>query len=302
MSGRDLNKRQVETLIKAGAFDSLGIARRRIMTVYERIVDGVNQQGRSNLEGQLDMFSSVPEVANTFKYEYPDLPEYSPRELLNFEKEVSGMYFSGHILDGYSKNIANIAHVKIQKLHADEEGDLPVDGSRVTVCGIIGNVTQKTTKNGDRMAFITLEDDSGEIECVVFPKVYEKVSHMLRIDNCIALNGNVQLRDEDSKILASGISELVENAKYTEPEKPKATSQPATNTGRVKKLFLRLPDLECEQALKAKNLVEIFEGNTAVMLYNSQNKQYVAFGGADITPFLMSELKKLLGDENVVYG
>ena len=117
------------------------------------------------------------------------------------------------------------------------------------------------------------------------------------------LNSTNNLPEKGSKSTGNtSKDELVENAKYTEPEKPKATSQPATNTGRVKKLFLRLPDLECEQALKAKNLVEIFEGNTAVMLYNSQNKQYVAFGGADITPFLMSELKKLLGDENVVYG
>ena len=304
MSGRELNKRQVETLVKAGAFDSLGVARRRIMAVYEKIVDGVNQQGRSNLEGQLDMFSSVPEVANTFKYEYPDVPEYSPRELLNFEKEVSGMFFSGHILDGYSKHISDISHVKILSLQADEDGELPDDGSRVTVCGIIGNVTQKTTKNGDRMAFITVEDNSGEIECVVFPKVYEKVSHMLRIDNCISLNGNVQLREEDVKILASGISELVENAKYV----PKNQSAPPTQQSsqgpqRVKKLFLRLPNLECEQAKKAKNLVEIFEGTTSVMLYNCETKQYVALSsGADISVFLISELKKLLGDENVVYG
>ena len=300
MSGRDLNKRQVETLVKAGAFDSLGIARRRIMAVYEKIVDGVNQQGRSNLEGQLDMFSFVPEVANTFKYEYPELPEYSPRELLNFEKEVSGMYFSGHILDGYSKHIADISHIKIHHLQADKDDKLPDDGSRVTVCGIIGNVTQKTTKNGDRMAFITVEDDSGEIECVVFPKVYEKVSYMLRVDNCITLNGNIQLRDEDAKILASGVFELIENAKYI--AKPTPTKEPITSP-RIKKLFLRLPNLDCEQAKKAKNLVEIFEGTTVVVLYDNSSKQYTNFAAkAEISDFLIKELKNLLGDENVVYG
>lgn len=300
MSGRDLNKRQVETLVKAGAFDGLGIARRRIMAVYEKIVDGVNQQGRSNLEGQLDMFSFVPEVASSFKYEYPDLPEYTPRELLNLEKEVSGMYFSGHILDGYSKQIADISPVKIHRLQPGEEGDLPEDGARVTVCGIIGSLTPKTTKNGDRMAFITVEDDSAEIECVVFPKVYEKISYMLRVDNCIAINGNIQLREEEAKILVSGVYELSENAEYTPKQTPK---QSQINSTRVKKLFLRLPNLECEQAQKAKNLVGIFEGSTVVVLYDNTSKQYTNFDTrVEISDFLIKELKELLGEENVVYG
>ena len=156
------------------------------------------------------------------------------------------------------------------------------------------------------MAFITLEDDSSEIECVVFPKVFEKVYHMLRVDNCIALNGNLQIRDEDVKILASGVYELVENAKYV-PQKPQSAPQQApvrqAASQRVKKLFLRVPDLDCEQTQKAKNLVAIFEGNTAVVLYDRENGKYQPSGlGAEVTPFLVNELKKLLGDENVVYG
>lgn len=311
MSGKDLNKRQVETLIKAGAFDSLGVPRKAIMAVYEKIVDGVNQQGRSNLEGQLDMFSSVPDVDIAPKYEYPDMPEYSPREILNFEKEVSGMYFSGHILDGYSKHMADIGGTAISKLLGDEEEEGAADGTRVTVCGIINDITLKNTKNGDRMAFVSLEDNSGEIECIVFPKIYERVAHILRLDNCIALNANVTTRDDDVKLLVSGINELEENSTYQ--EKPKRTAQTAqhaqihrsatSSPQRVKKLFIRLPSLECEQAKKAKNLVEIFEGDTAVMLFDNSTKQYTPIQSrADVSGVLVSELKTLLGDENVVLG
>ena len=198
--------------------------------------------------------------------------------------------------------------MKLQSLQMNEDGELPDDGLRVTVCGIIADVTQKTTKNGDRMAFITLEDDSAEIECVVFPKVFEKVSHMLRVDNCIALNGNLQIRDEDVKILASGIYELVENARYV-PQKPQVAQTPIqakpqqASPQRVKKLFLRVPKLDCEQTKKAQNLVEIFEGTTAVVLYECESGKYLPSGlGAEVTPFLVSELKKILGEENVVYG
>ncbi len=304
LSGRDLNKRQVETLIKAGAFDSLGIARRRIMAVYEKIVDGANQQGRSNLEGQLDMFSSVPEVASSFKYEYPDAPEYSPRELLNFEKEVSGMYFSGHILDGYSKNMEAIGGDLVSSLKGGEDEPTADDGERVMVSGIIADLTLKNTKAGDRMAFVTLEDRTGEIECVIFPKVYAKVSHMIRLDNCVSVSGNISLRDDEVKILASGVFELVENAKFTAPEKPRtAPQQPTSASSRIKKLFLRVPDLECDQAKKAKNLVEIFEGQTPVMLYDNSEKKYTAFGGrAEISQLLINELKAILGEDNVVVG
>ena len=156
------------------------------------------------------------------------------------------------------------------------------------------------------MAFITLEDQSGEIECVVFPKVYEKVSYMLRVDNCVILNGSTSSRDEEIKILASGLSELVENAKY-QPQAKKESQAPkpqkSSNPNRVPKLFLRLPSLDCEQANKAKNLLAIFEGNVDVMLYDCQTKKYTRLPyRAEVSNFIIAELKALLGEENVVFG
>ena len=133
----------------------------------------------------------------------------------------------------------------------------------------------------------------------------------MRLDNCIALNANVTTRDDDVKLLVSGINELEENSTYQEkPKRTAQTAQPAqihrsatSSPQRVKKLFIRLPSLECEQAKKAKNLVEIFEGDTAVMLFDNSTKQYTPIQSrADVSGVLVSELKTLLGDENVVLG
>ena len=304
MSGKELNKRQVETLIKAGAFDSLGVHRRSIMAVYEKIVDGANQQGRSNLEGQLDMFSSIPDVSFAPKYEYPDMPEFSPREILNFEKEVSGMYFSGHILDGYSKHISDIGGISVSGLFGNEDEDGLPDGTRVSLCGLISDITLKNTKNGDRMAFISLEDNSGEVECVVFPKVYEKTAHIIRLDNCVCLNGNVSSRDDEVKLLASGIFELEENLTYKgKPKREQQTATASKQAERVKKLFLRLPDLNCEKTQVAKNIIEKHSGNTVVMLFDSSSKQYSTYKSrVELSELLISELKGHLGEENVVVG
>ncbi len=292
MKGRDINKRQVETLIKAGVFDSLGVCRRSLMAVYEKIVDSINAQGRSNLVGQLNMFSAAISNDADFmpKYEYPDFEEFTTRELLNFEKEVSGMYFSGHILDGYSKHIGDVGGVLVTKIIGGEDEEGLPDGKRVTVNGIIGNVTLKTTKNGDRMAFIVVEDTVGEIECVVFPKVYEKIGHLIRIDNCVSVNGNVSLRDDKPKVLASGVIELIENKDYLPIEKPK-------------KLFLRLPSISSEEARKAVKLIESARGSVEVMAYDSSMKKYTKLSiGADVNDTLINGLCAILGKENVVIG
>ena len=116
MSGKDLNKRQIETLIKSGAFDSLGVYRSRLLASYEKILEGQANRNRANLDGQLDMFSQISASAPTDSYtsfDYPMIPEFPMKELLMQEKEASGLYFSGHILDGFSKNVNAIKHTPL---------------------------------------------------------------------------------------------------------------------------------------------------------------------------------------------
>ena len=230
LSGQDMNKRQVEGLIKAGAFDSFPTHRAQLLAVYEHMIDTRAAKNRANLEGQMDMFAmleggeDLSTQASTF--DYPDVPEYTLREKLMLEKEASGMFFSGQLLDDYSKCVEGLSPISISEIiptDADEEdiaASLLPDKTRVRVAGIITSVTQKTTRKDERMAFFTIEDSAGEIECLAFPKVYSQDGDMIKADNAVFVEGNLSVReDEAPKILVSTLGLLVDNAHYRESPK-----------------------------------------------------------------------------------
>lgn len=311
MGGGDLNKRMVEALIKAGAFDRLGVYRSQLLSVYERLIDQAAEKGRNNLEGQLNMFA-MPEMgaAETTSYvSYPDIPELTAREKLMMEREATGMFFSGQLLDSYSKHLATITVQSVASF-TDEEAD-PADRAPVTVAGMITSVTVKNTKNGERMAFFNLEDQTGEVECVVFAKKFEQVSHVIRADLAVCVSGNISVReDERPKILLNKIEELVENQFFRESEikkdppasEPiKRDAAPAAVPQSPKKLFLRLPDRQDVLWKKALNLVEIFEGDFPVAFYDASEKQYdFQIPSVNLSHYVLEELRCLLGDENVI--
>lgn len=313
MAGNELNKRQVETLIKSGAFDSLGVYRSRLLASYEKMLDGLASRNRSNLDGQLDMFSQVAQTSQSLasSYEYPMIAEFSMRELLMQEKEASGMYFSGHILDGYSKNIAAVKHTPLSEFAKDENGDTNFsDRQRVSVIGVITAISAKTTKKEERMAFFTLEDKYSSIDCIIFPNQYAKFSTSVRVDNAVLIEGNVTFRDEDElQIIVSSVKPLTENALYIEetatekreaasvPQKVKETPAPPKS----KKLYLRVPARETREFMKAVNLIDIFEGNTQVIFYRMDEKSYFSYSRPiAASEFVIHELCELLGEENVI--
>ncbi len=308
LSTADLNRRQIESLIKAGAFDTLGIYRSRLLAVCEQMLEKVQSRNRSNLTGQLDMFSAAG--AERPGIEYPDLPEFSHRELLMQEKDAAGMYFSGHLLDGFSKSLSDPDIIKIKTLlETDADGEsMLADRSRVCVAGIITSITAKTTRKEERMAFFTLEDHLGEIECIAFPKTLAEYGHTLRADNVIKVVGNLSIREEESpKILVSAITELDDNQHFVEKKlspvqhRPENKSPTTVAVEQVKKIYLRVPNLTSSEWLKAKNLLEIFEGGVPVSVYDASQKTYHAQElGFDCTAYTIGELQKLLGVENVV--
>ncbi len=322
MSGSELNRRQVETLIKAGCFDSLGISRSRLMASYDTILGTLQNKSRNNIEGQLDMFSSASfEIAPA--YSYPDIPEYSMRELLLLERECMGMYFSGHLLDSFSKHVADLGVTSMAEIAAiaeDEETDVDIpeassfkDRQRVKIAGIVSSFTRKTTKSGETMAFFNISDRFAELECIVFTKQYSSMAPLIREDEALAVEGTLSLReDEKPKIIVSRLTLLVENESYEGQkdniissaikEKPEKTRDKDKDTPNVRRLFLRVPDLECAAYLKAANLIDIFDGNTPVVFYDSSSSKYVTYScGANVDDFLLRELKLLIGNDNVVY-
>jgi DNA polymerase-3 subunit alpha len=242
----------------------------------------------------------------TFKY--PDLPDLLLSIKLSQEKEATGLYFSGHPLDSYREHIDNISHVEIVNLSDGEEN---AERKLINIVGMIGAVTIKTTRNGDKMAFFQLSDRYGEIECIAFARTYSQISYKIKEDVAVVVGGYVQAReDEDIKFIVSTLEPLQKNGEYQ--AKVEKNSENSINreeqkrsfggaVQKAKKLYLRVPDLTCDEFIRTKNLVEIFEGSTEVIFYDGSTKQYHPSGlGFDMTEYTIKQLKDLLGDENVV--
>ena len=322
MSDYDMNKRQIESLIKAGALDRLGVYRSQLLASYEKIVDGAMGKKSSSVAGQLDFFSMAQGSISGFEFDYPDIPELTLSQKLSQEKEATGLYFSGHPLDSYSDNVSHINHEDIVSLLVDdEEARAEKTDKKITLVGVLENITVKTTQKGDKMAFFTLSDRYGEIDCIAFPKTYSQISYLIRDDAALAVTGTLSVRDDESaKFIVLVAKRLEKNGEFdasrtanasgaeqkNDIRKPQNTSVAQNQSfGAQKrpysKLYLRVPSVESEEFLKAKNLVEIFEGNLPVIFYDNVKKEYLPSGlGFDATDYTVNELKKLLGVENVV--
>ncbi len=309
MSEYDLNKRMVEALIKSGAFDNLGRTRSTLLKVYEKLIDIAAEKNRNNLSGQLDIFSVGEEQSVSISFDFPDIPEFSLREKLMLEKECSGMYFSGHMLDSYSDNIRELDVTPLSEI-ADSE--TLADRQPVKLAVMVNSVTVKTTRKDEKMAFISVEDRYGEAECIAFAAQYAKFSHLFRTDNALYISGSIALKDDEApKIIISGVRELVENSEYeklakkkSEEEKKEITKAPPkaeSISGIPSKAFVKVPDMSGEKYKKAFNLAAIFEGQTNLIFYDTSSGKYISTNlGIAATPYVIAQFKALLGEDNVV--
>ena len=196
MAGREVNRRAIENFIKAGAFDGLGGNRRQFMMVYAAILDNVMQEKKHSLEGQMSLFDLVSEEEKkTYEIRLPDVEEYQKEELLAMEKEVLGIYVSGHPLEEYEEKWRkNISHITSDFVRDEETGAVRArDGERVMVGGMVTAKTVKYTKNNKAMAFLTVEDLYGTVEVIVFPRDNEKYHHLMEEDAKIFVRGRVSL-------------------------------------------------------------------------------------------------------------
>lgn len=199
-----LNKRAVENFIKAGALDCLEGNRRQKVMVYPQIMDSVNQEKKHSMAGQLSLFDIVSEEdKREFEIRMPDLEEFDKDTILNFEKEVLGIYLSGHPLERYRSTMEKIISVKTTDFQPDEETGYPkvTDNQKVIAGGMITDKTIKYTKTNKVMAFFTLEDLVGTVEVVVFPKDYEKWQHMLQEEAKVFVQGRVSAEDDKASKL-----------------------------------------------------------------------------------------------------
>lgn len=194
-----INKRVVEGFIKAGVFDELGCNRKQGMMVYDKLMDAASNEKKKNIAGQMTLFDFAPEeMKEEFKIQLPNVSEYPREEMLALEKEVLGVYISGHPLEDYVKIIQKNATNKTTDFMLNEETQEPLvsDGMTAVVGGIISDKTIKHTKNNQTMAFITLEDMVGAVEVVIFPRDYEKNASLLTVDNKVFIKGRVSVEEE----------------------------------------------------------------------------------------------------------
>jgi DNA polymerase-3 subunit alpha len=304
MSGSDLNRRMVETLIKAGAFDSLGVYRSRLLASLDASLGAVADRNRRNIDGQIDMFSVAREGdgEESLYITYPDIPEFSTRELLTLEREAAGMYFSGHLLDGYSLHIESVKPTPLSELTAEDESSVS-DGENVGVCGMITSVTAKNTRSGEKMLFLRLEDRYDSIEVVVFPQKLKKYAAALRADEAVYINGTVSVREgEGAKVLLNAVSPLRTNEDFQKRAVVQRESAPknAPAPKAVSVVYIKVPSEDSEIYKKALNLVEIFEGNVRVSFYFADRAEYRAHAhGIDATPYVLKSIADVVGGDAV---
>lgn len=206
----ELNKRVVENFIKAGAFDSFGGTRKQYMSIYVSVMDHIMGDLKNNMAGQMTLFDIVDEDQKAdFDIKLPDVGEYQKELKLAFEKEVLGIYVSGHPLEEYEqlwkKNITNMTS---DLFYNEETGSMKAqDGITATLGGIIADKSVKYTKNNQAMAFVQLEDLAGTVECIVFPKVYQRCAQDIEIDSKVFIKGRIDAGDEqDGKLIVDTIT------------------------------------------------------------------------------------------------
>ena len=277
------NKRTIESLIKAGAFDSLGHARKALLLVHEQAVDAVIGVKRKEAEGQFDLFADVfgGDDEAGFQVAIPDLPDWDKKQRLAFEREMLGLYVSDHPLSGLEHVLAQSADVSIATLNADEQRP---DGSTVVVAGLITSLQRKMSKQGNAWAAVTIEDMEGSVEVMFFGETYVAYSTVLAEDAVVVIKGRVRRRDETMQLQAMEV---------TLPDIDVAADAPVVVT---------LPVARCTQPVveRLKEVLTTHPGVTEVHLRLTQPGRATVMrldDGLRVTrnPSLFGDLKALLG-------
>lgn len=302
LQGNELNRRAVESLIKCGALDSLGLNRRSMLLGMGEILSSLDTSRRQNLEGQMGLFDVgiSSEESNEPRIQLVD--EFSPNERLSMEKETTGLFLSGHPMFAYTEKVKELGCTEIGKFINDENSDFS-DGCHIRIMGIITSVKKKITKNDTTMAYVTVEDTTGSAELLIFPKGYLSFSSLLKEGFIYVFTGKLSIReDEDTKM----ICEIIEKPETVIPvQKPKQNNTDTKSyESRIKKgIFLRFDNENDERIKKVEQYLAIFDGNCPVYYYFNDTKKYVLLPREQFISQnepLIRELKHLLGDDNVV--
>lgn len=286
LTGKEVNKRTIENFIKAGAFDSLPGTRKQKMRVYAQIMDGVLQEKKNSMSGQMSLFEFMEEDVSPVSVSYPDCGEFEKQELLALEKEVLGFYVSGHPLQDDMAMIQKTATRSTVDFALNEETGLPAveDGATEIIGGMIVDKKLLTTRSNAMMCFLTLEDVSGTVEIIVFPKDYEKYKSKLNIDARLFVKGKVSVEEEKAaKLICQSICPFDEIPK---------------------EIWIRFPDKEAYQKESA-GLAELLtksDGTSPVVIYCDRERQLLRLPNnltARADAEFVNRLRELYGTERI---
>lgn len=298
LAGSDVNKRVVESFIKAGAFDSFGVYRSRLLAVYEQMLDAAASVKKNSVEGQLSLFdmAGMSDMTPHIEENYPDIKEYDNDTLLKFEKDTIGLYLSSHPLLPYEEKLAKLRNIISSDLATGEsEEDTEINGEllsnanvrdnmTVTAGGIITKVRKKATKNNSMMAFAALEDLYGTIDLLIFPKVYSQYSGMLQEDSIVVVKGRLSLREDDTpKILPESILPIED----VDVEVPRTA-----DTGNPEQELV----LPCRRDLlpRAEAYIKYFAGKNKIKLVDPESNEILLSGYMDTKKEILYNFKAIL--------
>lgn len=299
-----VNKRAVESLIKAGAFDAFGVYRSRIMAVHEKLMEGIAAQKKKTMEGQISMFADLDSELNKIDVKYPPIGEFTKKDMLTMEKEMTGLYLTGHPLDEYQETLINHTSTKISELLIEEsledetEEEVSIenmkvqDGDKVIIGGIISEISKKATRNNEMMAFFKVEDLYAGIEVIAFPKTYQRYRELISEDSIVIIKGRVSIREkEQTKILCEQIIPLLKTTEEAVQETSEKLYIQVENEPVIKVI---MPDL--------RSILMDFKGNTPVLLFTRKERKKMLLNRelwTSASMDLLQILRNRFGEENV---
>ena len=305
LHGNELNRRALENLIKAGSFDALEPSRRAMIDSAEGILKSVETDARQNLEGQMDLFGMMggEQERAASDYKIPNTPEYPAGDLLKMEKEVSGLYLSGHPLDAYRAQISQISTCTIADLQGEDAKRF--DNQNVTIlCTVVKNKIM-TTKSNTLMAFTTVEDLTGTMELLIFPRVLAECRAALQENAVVVANGRVSVKEEEAARL---IVEGVQPIEHYDPSQSFGKNRVEkvrreTGGGETAGYFLTVPSRQGPEMHKVENLLcNIFDGGTTKVYFrfaDTGQKVLARHMAIKDDPLLRAELERILGKDHV---
>ncbi len=307
---KELNKRAVESFIKAGAFDCFPTNRAQLLASFDKTVDAIHNEKRRNVEGQLSLFSvsGMQSPTESVLSRMSNIAELKEKVLLNFEKDVLGLYLSGHPLGEFKALVERISMMNLSDLiesAKNPETNSIRDGSKFQFAGMVISKKNMTTKNGKIMAFITVEDLYDSVEVIVFPKVYDRAIHLIKEDSFVIVTGKLNFKeDEDPKILAENIMALnEENAKIVTSSRTALRQLQNRKQEEKKKLFIKLECHDDDLISKITDILASSRGKVPVIIYFANTKKKMIAPEnlwVNSNDRLINTLVNLLGRDSVV--